>query len=78
MTKIPLRQLSRLRMFVGALGSEAIQKQLRSLRRSPGMPVSQIEASYSMVVLPLIFSLRQRVRPLGAKISAVSPENEIL
>lgn len=55
-----------------AFGSDAIQKQLRSLRRSSGCSVTTW-ASYSITVRPFILSLRQTLSPLGATNSAVSP-----
>ena len=61
-----------------AFGSEAIQKQFKSLSLSPGFPSAATQASYSMVTLPDIFSFLHKVSPLGDKISQVSPEKETL
>lgn len=59
------------------MGSDAIQKQFRSLSRSVARSTTT-QASYSMVTSPLIFAFRHNVRPFGATISMVSPENETL
>ena len=55
-----------------ALGSEAIQKQFISLTRG-----GSTQASYSIVTPLSNFSFRQKVNPLGANISQVSPKKMI-